>query len=166
MEWKKTARAAFKLVDNDNVVGLLNMEPTAVTWEMGGMTYRFQQKSSWKQTYQFINPEGALIGEMRPKNWYGTTFVITLEEQSFYLTFTNNPLAAVQLRDAENQWLIQARLMTANHQVQTEFSMKEAFKDAPNAYWLAGIIWNYFYPMAQSECGDIDAATFLLLATA
>jgi hypothetical protein len=166
MEWIRKTTKTFELTNNGQVLGTLHNEPQATTWEAAGKFYRFELKNSWKQRYQLIGPDGEILGEMRPKNWYGSSSIISLEGAQYRLTFTNNPLAAVQLLDEQNQLLVQARLVTVEGRVQTEFSMDEAFKSTPYAFWLAGIIWNYFYPMAQSEGGDIDAAAFILLATA
>ncbi|MCP1384765.1 hypothetical protein [Runella salmonicolor] len=168
MEWTRKNAKTFELTDNGQVLGKLHHEPKVTTWEAAGKFYHFKLKNSWKQQYQLIGlgPDGKILGDMRPKNWYGSSSIISLEGAQYHLTFTNNPLAAVQLLDEKKQLLVQARLVTVEGRVQTEFSMDEAFKSTPYAFWLAGIVWHYFYPIAQSEGGDIDAGTFILLATA
>ena len=166
MEWQKKSTNTFELVDNGYLLGTLRRELSHTTWESKGKIYRFQLRNSWKQTYQLIAPDGKVMGEMRSKSWFGSSSVITLEEQRYYLNFTNNPLAAIQLLDADKQILVEARLTTAKGRAQAEFSMKEVFKTNPYAFWLASIIWHYFYPIALSECGDVDSLGFLLMATA
>ena len=166
MEWKKKIAGTFELLDNGYLLGTLRIESAQTSWESQGKIYGFRLKNSWKQTYQFISPDKKIIGEMRPKNWFGSSSVIILEDQQYSLKFTNKPLAAVQLLDADERMLVEARLTTENGRAQAEFSMNEDFKTTPNAFWLASIIWHYFYPMAQSECGDVDSIEFLLLATA
>ncbi len=166
MEWRKIASHTFELIGNGQVIGTLQIEATSSSWHFGGSDYRFQLKNSWKQKYQLIDADGQVVGEMRPKNWYGTTSILTINDQQYSLKYTNNPLAGIQLLDADGHVLVQARLITTDGRAKTEFIMETNFMKTTHAFWLASIIWTHFYPIAQSECGDLDVATFLLLTTA
>ena len=111
MKWIKKTAKTFDLIDKCQVLGTLHSEPKVIAWEAEGKWCRSELKNSWKQRYQLIGSNGESLGEMRPKNWYGSSSVISLEGAQYLLHFTNNPLAAVQLLDAKNQVAVQARLV-------------------------------------------------------
>lgn len=164
MEWKKIDDKTFELYENHQRIGTLRNEKNNSYWDANGRVYRCQLKSYWKQKYELKDDRSNTVGDLHPKNWYGSSSVLTLNGASYFLKFVNNPLAALQLTNSQGDFLIQAHITTEVGRAKSECIINPSFVSNPAAFWLTSIVWSRFYSIAQNECGDETATLLLLLS--
>lgn len=161
--WKNNVDGSFTLIRSGNLSGTYNDNSpnksctAVVTFE--NKQYKILRKGFWKTTILLLDDAGKEIISVKPLNWYGSSYKLTFDNQTYTLKIGNNPLTEWSLyRDN----ILQLAYGLKSGDGKSGLSIRE---DLDNPVWFHFLLWYLIKPVFIDN-GSNDELMLLTVAAA
>ncbi|AWI26749.1 hypothetical protein [Flavobacterium pallidum] len=162
--WKNNKDGSFTLIRNGNEAGVYNdsnsgKSCTAII-TLKNSQYKINRKGFWKTDILLCDEAGKEVLWVKSLNWYGRSYTLTFDNETFTLKIGNNPLS---------EWSLYK-----NDILQLTYSLKslngksglEIREDFDNPVWFHYLLWYLIKPVIVENTGSDDELMLLLVAAA
>ena len=164
--WENVNQNTWFLMHDDIKTGELIRHKKSFIWKEDDCSYTIAETSIWAHKFSISNAANELIGNIKPKNWYGTTYIITIHERQYQLEFYNKPLVTASLKNSMGELLIEAGIYTHKRVLSKRFELYQSFSKHEDGLLLSAIVYAFVKDFFLSETGDSDTAAMVLLMSA
>ncbi len=150
--WKNNKDGSFTLIRNGNQSGVYNgadrSKSCTALITLENRQYKIRRTGFWKTDILLLDDREKEIISVKPSSWYGSSYKLTFESQTYSLKIKNNPLAEWSLY---KDHLLQLAYGLKTGDGKSGLSIRE---DHDSPVWFHYLLWYLIKPVIVENTDD------------